>query len=74
MPCVAYESGSESETLRRFDRRSDVFREELRPVPIEVCGAEILCRSAVLLRDLLPVVVRLPLTVGIWGSGGAFVK
>ena len=74
MPCVAYESGSESETLRRFDRRSDVFREELRPVPIELCGAETLCRPVVLLRDLLPVVVRLPLKVEFWGSGGAVVK
>lgn len=74
MPCVACESGSESETLRRFDRRSDVFREELRPVPIELCGAETLCRPVVLLRDLLPVVVRLPLKVGFGGSGGAVVK
>jgi hypothetical protein len=74
MPCVACESGSTSETLRRFDKRSDVFREELRPVPIEVCGAETLWRPVVLLRDLLPVVVRLPLTVGICESGGAVVQ
>lgn len=43
VPCVACEIGSALETLRRrFDRRSDVLRDELRLVPIEICGAETL--------------------------------
>ena len=57
IPCVACEIGSALETLRRFDRRSDVLREELRLVPIELCGAETR-RGSVLLRDRLPVVGR----------------
>lgn len=57
IPCVACEIGSALETLRRFDRRSDTLREELRLVPIELCGAETR-RGSVLLRDRLPAVVR----------------
>jgi len=57
IPCVACEIGSALETLRRFDRRSDALREELRLVPIELCGAETR-RGPVLARDKFPVVVR----------------
>ena len=64
LPCVACEIGSALETLRRrFDRRSDVLRDELRLVPIEICGAETL-RPLVLLRGGLPVDGRLLLKDG----------